>query len=308
MTKLISLDEFRAAAKDGGRPDGIVQRFSTGASLNVDTGVDRTERFCFSDGSIDRAGDRIDPKGWDVSRFATGNPVALWAHQSLERPIGKARNVGLVGDKLIGDIEFATAEQYDFADSVYRLVKGGFINAVSVGFNPTEYVFVQEKNRPFGIDFKKQELLEISVCPVPCNANALIEARAKGIDTRPLIQWAEKLLDSGGSVAITKAELETLRIAAKEPAIKAGRAISSENMGRLTKAMEHIQGVMDSNAADPDANGDNATTGGDIGTDGQFPGLADPLGSKPIILSLREQAQVTLAATRADQKRDDLAA
>jgi hypothetical protein len=54
-------------------------------------------------------------------------------------------------------------------------------------------------------------LLEISVCPVPCNPSALTEARSIGIDTAPLIEWAEKVLDTGDTVFLPKTELEGLR-------------------------------------------------------------------------------------------------
>jgi hypothetical protein len=61
------------------------------------------------------------------------------------------------------------------------LVRGKFITAVSVGFLPLEFSWAEdEKERPWGIDYERQELLEISVVPVPANAHALIEAQAKG--------------------------------------------------------------------------------------------------------------------------------
>lgn len=210
---LISLDDFR---KRRGPCDAAVFRLATGAAAEV-AGRDRTLRFCFSDGSVDRAGDRIDPNGWDLAPFKQNN-VALWAHDSFNPPIGRAHNVGTIGDRLMGDIEFAPAETYAFADTIYRLAKDGFINAVSVGFKPTDWEFSNDKERPYGIDFRKQELLEISPCPVPCNANALIEARAKGIDTRPLMEWAERLLDGdGGQVLISRHTLEDIFKAANTP-------------------------------------------------------------------------------------------
>jgi hypothetical protein len=58
------------------------------------------------------------------------------------------------------------------------LVVDGFIAAGSVGFIPIEFNFSSNPDRPMGIDFKRQELLEFSVVPVPANANALIEARS----------------------------------------------------------------------------------------------------------------------------------
>ena len=207
--KLLSADDFRSAAKDGAKPDGTVFRFATTEPQNVE-GHDRTKRFVFSDATIDHAGDKIDPKGWDLGIFKR-NPVALFSHMSWEPPIGRASNVSVQNDQLVGDIEFATAEVYEFADTIFRLVDGGFMNAVSVGFKPKDWAFTSDKDRPYGIDFKKQTLLEISVCPVPCNPNALGEARSMGIDTSSLTEWAEKVLDSGDTVFLPRKELETLR-------------------------------------------------------------------------------------------------
>lgn len=209
MPDLITLEQFRDAARRG-RADGTtVQRLATSPAIEV-AGQARTLRFCFSDGSVDRVGDLIEPQGWDLEGFLA-NPVALWAHMSWDPPIGRAANVGVVGKRLMGDIEFAPIETYEFADTIYRLAKGGFINATSVGFRPLEWSFTNDKDRPYGIDFQRQELLEISVCPVPCNANALVEARAKGIDTRPLIAWAERVLDIGALDPARRQEIETLR-------------------------------------------------------------------------------------------------
>jgi len=183
--------------------------------LPVD-GAERTLRFCFSDGSVDRMNDTIAAAGWDLTDFQA-NPVALWAHDSSAPPIGGARNVGVEGDRLLGDIEFAPPETYAFADTIYRLVLGKFLRAVSVGFMPTRYAFVEnDPERGFGIDFLEQSLLEISVCPVPANPNALQEARRKGIDTRPLVEWAERTLDGEGRASLPLGELERLRRAAKE--------------------------------------------------------------------------------------------
>ncbi len=216
MTTLISVDQFRKDMKAKRSPTGGVFRVSTEQPIAVN-GTERTLRFVFSDNSVDRMGDTIDAAGWDISDFER-NPVALWAHDSAAPPIGGATNVAVEGKRLMGDIAFAPPETYLFADTVYRLVLGKFIRAVSVGFMPTKYSFVEnDPERGFGIDFLEQILLEISVCPVPANPNALAEARRKGIDTRPLMEWAERTLDGGGKVIVLRAELERLRKVAKEP-------------------------------------------------------------------------------------------
>jgi HK97 family phage prohead protease len=176
----------------------------------------RKIRFVFSDGTIDRAGDSIDPAGWQTATFMQ-NPVALWSHDSYSPPIGRASNVGVVGNKLMGDIEFIPSDISPFAESIYRMVTAGYVKAVSVGFLPIEWKFTSDKNRPYGIDFTKQELLEISVCPVPCNPNALQEAKSLGIDTNPISEWAAKLLDEGGQVLVPRNVLEETFRQAKAP-------------------------------------------------------------------------------------------
>lgn len=226
--RLMTPDEFRQRNRLGiDKLPGAVQprvfRVNVTQPKAVEDGTgSRKIRFCFSDATIDRAGDRIDPNGWVLEDFLK-NPVALWAHDSFSPPIGRASRVQVENQRLMGDIEFAAAAAYPFADTIYELTKGGFINAVSVGFMPIKYSFVEDKDRPWGIDFEKQELLEISVCPVPCNPSALVEARAKGIDTRALVEWAERCLDGGGRVVIPKAEFEQLRAAAKPLAGRAGK-------------------------------------------------------------------------------------
>lgn len=214
--KLLTVDQFRAFAQTGAKPDGTVVRFAA-ADPQAVADAGRKLRFVFSDGTIDRAGDSIDPEGWEVDDYMS-NPVALWAHDSYSPPIGRASNVGATGGKLIGDIEFMDAEISPFADSIFRMVKAGYVKAVSVGFIPIEWSFAKEKDRPFGINFNKQELIEISVVPIPCNPNALQEAKAAGIDTGPLREWAAKLMDEGGHhILIPRNLLEETFRQAKTP-------------------------------------------------------------------------------------------
>ena len=213
--KLLSADTFRAAAKDGARPDGAVFRLSSSTEPQAIDGT-RCVRFTFSDGSVDLAGDSINQDGWELDDFEK-NSVALWSHASWDPPVGRALNVGVKAKRLSGDIEFATADDYPFADTIYRLVKNKFLKAVSVGFLPLDYEFAKDASRPYGLNFLRQKLLEISVCCVPCNPNALSEARSIGIDTEPLRDWASKVLDTGGSVLVPRDLLEETFRQAKTP-------------------------------------------------------------------------------------------
>jgi HK97 family phage prohead protease len=161
-------------------------RFTTVGEPVVST-EPRTLGFVFSDESIDRYGDIIQARGWVLANF-NANPVALFGHDagSVENVIGRARNVRVNGTQLVGDIEFMTAEVNPNAEAVFRMLQGGFLKTVSVGFAPLEWEQAKDKTRPGGIDFKRQELLEISVVPIPANPNALVQAKAAGIDVERL--------------------------------------------------------------------------------------------------------------------------
>jgi hypothetical protein len=97
---------------------------------------------------------------------------------------------------------------------IYRMVKARYINAVSTSWQPLAWNFSRDKGRPGGVDFSKVDFLEVSQVPVPALPAALAEARSNGIDTTPMVQWAERLLDTGGMILVPRTELETLRRAA----------------------------------------------------------------------------------------------
>jgi HK97 family phage prohead protease len=102
----------------------------------------------------------------------------FFGHDVTAPPIGRMVNIFSDGMRLVGDVRFATAATYEFADTIFRLVRDGFLQAGSVGFLPLEFSY---RDRPPGVDFHRQELLEFSVVPVPANENALAQACAKGL-------------------------------------------------------------------------------------------------------------------------------
>ena len=78
----------------------------------------------------------------------------------------------------MGDVEFASAAVYPYADQIYRLLRARFLNACSVGFQPLKWSFSRDPDRPYGIDFEKNSLLEVSIVAIPANENALVDGRA----------------------------------------------------------------------------------------------------------------------------------
>jgi HK97 family phage prohead protease len=174
LSKYLSQEDFHALARHNAAAGAALERLG---SIVRSSGLGpRTRRFCFTDGSEDRMGDKINVRGWETADFLR-NPVCLYAHQSDALPVGRVVNIFVSGDRLMGDIRFAPPETYEFADTVLKLIDGGYLGSVSVGFLPLEFEFADDRR---GINFLRQTLLEISVVPVPANAHALIEAKGWG--------------------------------------------------------------------------------------------------------------------------------
>lgn len=197
---VLDIADFRQQVAAGRKPIAAVLRLAVTAEASVVAG-ERAMSFVFSDESVDRYGDIIFARGWLLENFAA-NPVALFGHDASkpENVIGRARNVRVEGTRLLGDIVFAEAAVNPVAETVFRMLQGGFLKCVSVGFQPIEWAAAKDKSRPGGIDFRKQELLEISVVPIPANPNALVEAKAAGIDVERLGLVAGKMPALQGSL------------------------------------------------------------------------------------------------------------
>lgn len=100
---------------------------------------------------------------WDLARFQK-NPLVLWSHDFFgERPpIGRA-DARVDGNVLRADITFDPGD--DFAQMIERKYRGGFLNAVSVSWDPID---------------GKNHLLEISAVPIPMDPDALMERAKRG--------------------------------------------------------------------------------------------------------------------------------
>lgn len=152
-------------------------------------------RFVISTGDVDRDQDRINPDGWKLDNFRK-NPVMLWAHSSYDPPIAKCAKAFVDEMKrLIVDAEFTPQDLYPFGYMIGKMYEQGYLNAQSVGLRAIKATAAVEPDRPWGIDYQEQELIETSALPCPSNPDALYEARQKGIDTTPLFEWCGKHLD-----------------------------------------------------------------------------------------------------------------
>lgn len=194
--------------------------------------------MCGSTENADRTGDRILMKGVDLSNYRN-NPVILFQHD-YDKVIGKALEVYIQDNKLYFKIQFADTE---LASEVYELVKGGYINASSIGFIGKEY----EPNKFGGLDFKAIELLELSIVSVPCNPEALVS-----------------LKEMVSNKTISKEMFDSLKGDNMETQEKAGAKISKSNMETIKEAIKLLSSLIEDNTEDEEAEELKETQKGDI--------------------------------------------
>jgi HK97 family phage prohead protease len=148
--------------------------------LTADGEENKGIAWTFSTFDLDRFHERIDPLGWDYSQFLK-NPVVEWAHRYDIPAIGRADNLFTDENGLHGVIVFNDKEYDPFGWSIGERVKARVIRAGSVGFRILEIEIPSKEDSRDGTEliFRKQELLEFSICNVPANPFALIKEERK---------------------------------------------------------------------------------------------------------------------------------
>ena len=137
-------------------------------------------RFIISDESVNRYGYRILSRGMSTASFEK-NPVVFYNHGTFSLPIGKGNNLQHEIDGTITlDIDFDMEDEQ--AVAVQKKAERGFLNACSVGIDVLETstdatLVLTGQTRP---TVTRSELLELSICGIPGNRNAL---RLNGVHT-----------------------------------------------------------------------------------------------------------------------------
>jgi HK97 family phage prohead protease len=137
-------------------------------------------RFIISDESVNRYGYRILSRGMSTASFEK-NPVVFYNHGTYSLPIGKGKNLQHEVDGTITlDIDFDMEDEQ--AVAVQKKAERGFLNACSVGIDVLETstdasLVLTGQTRP---TVTRSELLELSICGIPGNRNAL---RLNGVHT-----------------------------------------------------------------------------------------------------------------------------
>lgn len=123
---------------------------------------------------------------WPISHDWSGLPVA----NGIDWRVLSRRGADYSGPALWMLGLFATREQYEFADKVFRLVKAGFLRAGSVGFVSDKLIDIRDEDERqklglgrYGVILEDNHLLEFSPCTLGANPGAhslLSQAKARG--------------------------------------------------------------------------------------------------------------------------------
>lgn len=209
-------DEFKQSARASKDPretpklvqvkynlDGIVKNDEADGAE-----AERTRTYVISTGTVDRDDDTIDPNGWEIGDFIKGGSV-LWAHDRGLPMIGRPLDTWVGDGALKSTVQFTSEDENPFGFMIWKLSKGGFAPAASVGFSPIQWRKSNDRGE-YAIDYVRQTLNEWSIVPVASNTEALAEAKSKGIDLSPMGPWLEKALDDGSNLVISRDSLECM--------------------------------------------------------------------------------------------------
>lgn len=193
---VVSLDQIISERSFSARSDGksLTKIHKAPASWNSDA---RSAKFIMTAEIIDRYGDIVVSKGGDTADFVN-NPVALWAHDSRDFPIGMWSDLTTINGaskRVEGVINLSAEGTTPETDTIARLLAQNMVRACSIGFLPKAWESMKDdKDRTVGYRFLQWELLECSVCSIPANPAALVKAAGAG-NERLAMQAIELVLD-----------------------------------------------------------------------------------------------------------------
>ena len=154
---------------------GIIHR-SMGLTKNEDGEIVITTP------NYDRGNDRVDPMGAVLDNYLK-NPVIMWLHDyrgvtpAAGIPVAKCPYLKSSEDGIIsGPPDFLKDDP--FAQRVKNAWDQDYIKTASIGFAPIDF----EENELGGYDYKKWEMLEWSLVPIPMNAEAMRVAKSAGFE------------------------------------------------------------------------------------------------------------------------------
>jgi hypothetical protein len=152
--------------------------------------------YIASDETLDSYKEIIRAGGWRFTHFAKNAPlVDSHDYSSIEKCLGRVVDFRVEGSRLIERVQWAIdVPENKLAQIGWKMTVAGYLKAVSVGFFPVKYVTAgsgeewtrQLKELGLAAEaavrtiYTEQEQVELSVCVVGSNPNALAKAWQAG--------------------------------------------------------------------------------------------------------------------------------
>ncbi|MDR2673901.1 MAG: hypothetical protein LBC18_03290 [Opitutaceae bacterium] len=187
--------------------------------------------YTASDETLDYQHEIVRAAGWRFTRFAKNAPfVDSHDYSSITKLLGRVEAFEVTGGKLIERVRYSL-EPGTLAFWAFKMVRDGFLKAVSVGFQPVRAVSKWDASplafaaecAALGLDaqaaaavrviFLEQEQLELSQCVLGANPNALARAYKAGTLTEEDIDKFLAQITTAKTVSPTAspAEVEATR-------------------------------------------------------------------------------------------------
>jgi hypothetical protein len=197
-------------------------------------GEDGTWLYTASNEAVDRTKDIMDVESWRVDEYRK-NPVVLWAHNKpvVLPPIGMAPHIRKdlmsapralrMGVKYMTPSECGGCwpESAPAPWTIEAMTAAGYLRGCSVGFKPDEKGITYDRDQNTGEmlarRMRNNELLELSVVPIPCNAGALVQCMSRGwLMKQHLADVFASCLDVMGMAPADKGDAEIMECVTKE--------------------------------------------------------------------------------------------
>ena len=162
------------------------KEFQKVVKLGQETDKPNVMTFVFSTPTQDLNNDIVEPDGIDYKNYIRDNPIILLHHDLHDWAIGKTIDLQVVGQKLIGTVEFFTDVEGDVGENArtaVALINKG-VMGVSITFIPKTFDLLPDGN---GVHVTKCRLIETSVVTVPSNLDSYkISASIGELPVKPL--------------------------------------------------------------------------------------------------------------------------
>jgi HK97 family phage prohead protease len=186
------------------------------------------------DAMDDQVGDGT-PQSWDLKAH-NANPIMLVGHRQ-DFVGGTTSNTRVDADGVLrGRIHLAKPSTSPRHAELHALVSAGILKGISVGFFPRE-ARPRPGSKTGGQIYTRCSLVEVSICAVPANSAALLEAKALGVSKETIAMVFKQDAETPGE-RIRRARRTVRRAREMLAKITDPRSRMS-----LLKAIAHIEAI-----------------------------------------------------------------